>query len=446
MVGTLRIAATLTGLLWSGTVLSASIDRIPTTPQVRPFQVTIKSYRMGPRNATRGAISPNISAYLLGDAPDPSNPVQDVGFIAQHATDGSTTYYMPSINSQPDVAISAAPNLSWKVNPCGISFTTPGAIDSGRLYVVDGHLDFQTSNGMLMQPDPHNPGDIASKEIWGFIELTHTKGPADGVEDMTVNLSFVDWVSLPLGMNVTFRDGDGQKTVYIPGLKPDGLSKVCETLSGLGSFWPNLCIRAPDQTPLRVMSPTKYVSLYPNDDNATEYYEPYISKVWEKYKNVDLKINTQSAGPGSGLKVDNGTLVTCRVGQSDNILHCDHGAGDFDRPVSSDIYGCNSGPFGNPSDTAGETWSRQRVRPRLCAAFVRSTLHLDGAQPSTEVGPSKYYQDPITNHYARVVHDNLIGGMGYAFSYDDVNPGSTENLAGLVSMTHPIRLDVFINT
>ncbi|KAJ8124858.1 hypothetical protein O1611_g8782 [Lasiodiplodia mahajangana] len=384
----------------------------------------------------------NISAYLLGQAPDPASPAQLRGFIAKHATDGSTTYYMPPAGSPQGVAIpTKSSGLSWSVQPVGTTFKTPGTINSGRIYIVDGYLDFfPSASGQIVQPDPHNPGDIASKEPWGFIELSH--GKANGNEDMTVNLSFVDWVSLPLGMNVTFKDGNGQKTVSIPGLKADGLPKVCDALSSLDSFWPRLCLRAADKTPLRVMSPEKYTSLNPNDKDAANYYEPYITQVWDKYKSADLKINTQTAGPTSNAKVDNGALVTCRVG-SDNILHCDNDAGDFSRPVSKDIWGCNSGPFANP--TGAESWSRARVRPRLCAAFVRSTLHLDAPQPSSNVGSSQYYKEKITNHYSRVVHENLIGGMGYAFSYDDVSPSSTENSAGLVSMTNPLQLDVFIN-
>ncbi|KAI0116324.1 hypothetical protein GGR51DRAFT_545906 [Nemania sp. FL0031] len=385
---------------------------------VTPFQVTIKPHQIGP----------NAAALR--------------GFIAKHANDGSTTYYMPPAGSPQGVAIATnGTDLSWSVQPVGTSFKTPGTIDSGRIYIVDGYLNFfPSASGQIVQPDPHNPGDIASKESWGFIELSH--GKENGNEDMTVNLSFVDWVGLPLGMNVTFDDGKGKQTVSIPGLKADGLPKVCDALSSLDSFWPRLCMRAADKTPLRVMSPEKYISLNPNDKDVVNYYEPYITQVWNKYKNSDLKINTQTGGPNSNTKVDNGAMVTCRVG-SDNILHCDNDAGDFNRPVSADIWGCDSGPFANPKGT--ESWSRARVRPRLCAAFVRSTLHLDAPQPSSNITSSQYYKEPITNHYSRLVHENLIGGMGYAFSYDDVSPSSTENSAGLVSMTNPLQLEVFIN-
>ncbi|KAI0444480.1 hypothetical protein F4803DRAFT_560843 [Xylaria telfairii] len=430
----------LAAFLWCGICFAATIPpRIirglehatasQAKPDVKPFSVTIKPHDSSSTIKTLAANSKNISVYM-------------------HADDGSTTYFMPPSSNPPGATIASdAPNLSWKVGPKGMNFKTPGTVISGRIYVVDGHLNFYANkDGTIIHPDPHNTGDIASQERWGFIEFSHVKDPSNGNEDMTVNLSFVDWVSLPLGMGVTFEDGNKQKTVAIPGLKPDGLDKICGSISALDSFWPKLCLKGSDNTPLRVMSPEKYISLHADDHDAISYYEPYIDSVWEKYKKVDLKINTQVDAPtSSGKKVDDGVIVTCRVGQSDNILHCDNDAGDFNRPVSRDIYGCNSGPFGNPVNGATESWSRERVRPRLCAAFVRSTLHLDGIQPSHNISPDKYYRNNITNHYARLVHENLMGGMGYAFSYDDVNPGSAENSAGLVSTTRPLQLEVFIN-
>ncbi|KAI0457250.1 hypothetical protein F5B21DRAFT_464828 [Xylaria acuta] len=459
MVEAKVLCSTLGIFLWYGIALAATIPHaatrglqhvaaLQTKSDVKPFSVTIQPRDSISSPKIPAVKSQNISAYMLGDAPDSTNHAHQLGFIAQHADDGSTTYFMPPSSNPPGAAISAyAPNLSWKIGPEGMNFKTPGTVISGRIYVVDGYLNFYSSkDGTIIHPDPHNTGDIASQERWGFIEFSHVKDPNNGNEDMTVNLSFVDWVSLPLGMSVTFEDGSSQKTVDIPGLKPDGLVKICESISALDSFWPKLCIRGHDNTPLRVMSPEKYISLHADDHDAISYYEPYIDRVWEQYKKVDLKINTQVDGPKSDKKVDDGRIVTCRVGQSDNILHCDNDAGDFNRPVSRDIYGCNSGPFANAENAAAESWSRARVRPRLCAAFVRSTLHLDGVQPSHNITSDKYYREHITNHYARLVHENLIGGMGYAFSYDDVNPGSTENSAGLVSTSRPLQLVVSINT
>ncbi|TGJ79700.1 hypothetical protein E0Z10_g9061 [Xylaria hypoxylon] len=459
----LRTVAALAVMLWCGIALAATHqqrvhhdlqDGLPQNIKLRsesvvePFLITIITLHSGPNSTLPAALPQNISAYLVGDAPNPVNPAQRLGFVAQHSDDGSTKYFTPPSNAGKGAVVAAPATLSYKNGAVRTSFKTPGTVNSGRIYiVVDGYLNFYASpDGKIVQPDPHNPSDIAHQELWGFIELTHARDPSTGDENMVVNLSFVDWVSLPLGISITSKSQNGSlESVAIGGLEPTGLAKVCKTLSALDGFWPRLCIRGPDKTPLRVMSPGKYLSIHSDDKDAANYYEPYINTAWEKYKDVDLRINTQASGPNSGNKVDNGQIVTCRVGHTDNILHCDNDAGDFIRPVSKDIYGCDSGPFANPQNGATESWSRARVRPRLCAAFVRSTLHLDGVQPSHDITPDQYYREPITNHYSRVVHDNLMGGMGYAFSYDDVNPGRTENSAGLISTTHPIRLDIYLN-
>ncbi|KAI1427580.1 hypothetical protein F5Y12DRAFT_792193 [Xylaria sp. FL1777] len=454
----LRAATAFVVLFWCGVTLAAShrhkghrnlrhAIHSRSGLNVEPFLVTVMTLHPSSDSTLPGAKPQNISAYLVGEVPDPANPAERVGFVAQQADRGATTYFMPPSNTGPGVASAAPATLSWKTGSIGSGFKTPGIVDSGRVYIVaNGHLNFYASEDKkIVQPNPHNPTDIASQELWGFIELTHTKDPSSGDESMVVNLSFVDWVSLPLGMSITSRGRNGTESVTVRGLAPNSLEKICEELSSLEGFWPKLCMRSSDNTPLRIMSPEKYVTVYSDDHDAVNYYEPYIDKAWEKYKDVDLKINTQVDGPNSANNVDNGHIVTCRVGRSDDILYCDNDAGKFVRPVSGDIYGCASGPFASPVNGTTESWSRAQVRPRLCAALVRSTLHLDGIQPSNDVGPDKYYQEPITNHYSRIVHENLIGGLGYAFSYDDVNPSTTENSAGLISISHPIRLDIHIN-
>ncbi|KAI1434981.1 hypothetical protein GGR50DRAFT_659632 [Xylaria sp. CBS 124048] len=417
-----------------------------TASEVDAFPITIRNEVMTPNSTTLSTPPTNVSAYLIGKAPDPADSASLLEFMAQHANDGTTSYYIPPRSTVPGISLSkAVPNLSWKVDLNNTSFKAPGTIISGRVYIVDGLLNFVSNqDGGIEEPDPHNPSDIASQSAWGLVELTYVRDPSNDNESLTVNLSFVDWVSLPLGMQVTFEGENGSVTQVIPGLNPDGLIKICDALTGMEGFWTKLCLRSADNKPLRVMSPQKYVSLY--SDDALDYYEPYIDRIWSKYKGAELKINTQVNGPDSDAKTTVGSIVTCTVGSSDDILHCDNEAGDFERPVSRDIWGCDSGPFANPPAGAVETWSRARVRPRLCAAFTRSTLHLDAVQPSLDIDPTIYYKDNITNHYARLVHENLVGGMGYAFSYDDVSPNVESNSAGLISTPNPTKLEILINS
>ncbi|MFF5475054.1 beta-1,3-glucanase family protein [Streptomyces achromogenes] len=67
--------------------------------------------------------------------------------------------------------------------------------------------------------------------------------------------------------------------------------------------------------------------------------------------------------------------------------------------------------FGSP-DALGTTAAR------LSAALNRGALLVPGGDNQPDgVPPSGYHQDPITHHYARLVHNHA--GIGYASPYDD---------------------------
>ncbi|KAI1288561.1 hypothetical protein F5Y03DRAFT_404756 [Xylaria venustula] len=310
----------------------------------------------------------NFVVYVTGQRPNPPPSPDTVGFITQFHNNGNTTYFIPPdlpTGRQAQILDTRRQDLELHVAPTGTSFTTPGAVISGRVYVAQNRLQFSLGPGhLIIPPDPNYPGSPAYTNPNSFVEFTYTG------DNITVNLSFVDMIGLALGLNLTFYDGDEQTTRSMPGLKPDGLGRVCDGLALLGGFWPSLCVRDEHQNPLHVISPRT-----------------------------------------------------------------------FAKPATADIWGCASGPFANPR---GAVWTRERAVPVLCAAFVRSIIHLDGTQPS-DFPTYQFYKNNVTNHYARLVHENLIEDMGYAFSYDDVTPDANINSAGLISGKRPTHLNIFIN-
>lgn len=125
------------------------------------------------------------------------------------------------------------------------------------------------------------------------------------------------------------------------------------------------------------------------------------------------------------------------------------GGESFGRPTTADILGCNSGPF-----TTGPSPLRNAIIPRLSAAFARSALLETGRHPS---GPETFYrfrgpgrganagEVVVTNHYARLVHEAaVVDGRGYAFAYDDVQPGGGEDQSGKVNAGDPVLLTVAV--
>lgn len=131
-------------------------------------------------------------------------------------------------------------------------------------------------------------------------------------------------------------------------------------------------------------------------------------------------------------------MVKCRV--SEGSLRCEGDNREYAQPTSQDIFGCNAGTF---SVYPGDNDVHHAVVPRLCAAFNRATLLMDGGDVQPALGSDSYYQNSPSNHYSRIVHHWETDGLGYAFSYDDVNPAG-QNEAGAVWGENPQLLEIAI--
>jgi hypothetical protein len=97
--------------------------------------------------------------------------------------------------------------------------------------------------------------------------------------------------------------------------------------------------------------------------------------------------------------------------QGDSFVF-DNGAAAMARPSSRDILFCD-GKLAAPND--GVTGPVTSV---LGAAYNRSTLLTSADQPTTD--PATFYQETVTNHYSRVLHENVADGRNYGFAFDDV--------------------------
>ena len=319
-------------------------------------------------------------------------------------------------------------NLAIPLGKRGSStkITIPGYISSARIWFAVGTLKFYCfalpDGGVaFVEPSAVNPSDPSAGVNWGFIELTWL---STGV---WANISYVDFVGLPLGMSLTASDGKVQTS---KGLPAGAVKSICDDLKKQASSdrqpWDQLCMSTSSGTVLRVLSPNDYISVVPN--GFSSYYNNYINSVWTKYTTSALTVDTQS---GAGK-------VSCKV--SSNILKCAGDNRSYAKPTTKDIFGCNSGPFlisGNDNNV------HRAVVPRLCAGFERSTLLLKGGNVQPGLRAVFYYTTSPTNHFSRIVHKYEIDGKGYTFSYDDVNPDG-ENQAGLVSTANPSLLSITV--
>jgi hypothetical protein len=341
--------------------------------------------------------------------------------------DGSLIY--PSSGGSA-VPVAITQNLAIPLPDKGNTFkvTLPIVLTSGRIYFAEGQLSFfmvkAGSGDGLVQPSVSNTQDPSSGLNWGFVELSYTTALA-----VWANISYVDFVGMILSMALSAKDGSA--TQITRGLDSGAVSQICNGLvdqtNAEGYPWSSSCVANSSGNLLRVLSPGQYGVLNPSA--FANYWNTYADQVWSKYTSAPLTINTQS-GPGN---------VQCQV--SGSTLTC---AGDnrgYAKPTAGDIWGCNSGPF---AIQGGDNAVHYAVVPRLCAAFVRSTLLLAGGNVQPSLDSSRYYTVNPTNHYSRLVHKYEVDGRGYSFAYDDVNPDGNENASGTISSGSPDTLTVYV--
>ncbi|KAL6710621.1 hypothetical protein ACN47E_008669 [Coniothyrium glycines] len=344
--------------------------------------------------------SSNVYAYITGLALERNNQplfVQSNGQI----------YYPTSPQSvQSDLQADVAIPLGAPGNTVNVRIPK---IAGGRIWFsIDGRLTFKLNPGpAVVEPSVTNPSDPNFNVNWMFAEFTYNDA------QLFANISYVDFVSVPVAMSLTSTQGNTQT---VPGMGPDGLNRVVSELRAQaqrdGRPWDRLIYEA-NGRPLRVLSPNNL--LVGNENVWGNYWDGYIQAVWNKYRNEDLTINTQAAAGNLSGRVQGDQL---HLGQ----------AGSFAAPSARDIFTCSTGPFATGSNQA-----RNAVIPRLAAAFNRSTLlNTPSNQFPNGSNPSQYYKDETTNHYARIVHSVQRDGRGYAFPYDDVVPDGGSDVAGTI--------------
>ena len=102
------------------------------------------------------------------------------------------------------------------------------------------------------------------------------------------------------------------------------------------------------------------------------------------------------------------------------------GIDSFAKPSTRDIFSCSTSPFASIGGELG------LLTARISAGFNRSTFLCEDVHPNDEK-VCDYYKHPITNHYARLVHEANLDGRGYAFLYNDVSGEKDVYQSGFVN-------------
>ncbi len=287
-----------------------------------------------------------------------------------------------------------APDASIAGPVDGQSMTIQLPKMSGRVYFSYGSkLAFKVVNdGRLVQPAVQNPSDPNRNKLFSWTEFTLNDA------GLWINSTQVDFLSAPYQTGLRKADG----TVISTGmLKPDGYTNVVNALAGTPG-WSNLAQRAPDGSLLRVLSPGHAIGTGQIDANVLS---SYVDRVWSKYTNETLTVAPYSYDPAAQFygRVQNGVM---RFTNASGAF-----VTEFRKPSSDSIFGCYN-DLAAPNNDIGA------IARTLCAGFNRSTLLTTTTQPGTST--SGFYQDSVTNYYAKYIHQQMANGKAYAFAFDDV--------------------------
>ncbi|KUO09649.1 glycoside hydrolase family 64 protein [Streptomyces sp. DSM 15324] len=294
-----------------------------------------------------------------------------------------------------------APDASIPGPAAGRSTTVRIPRFSGRIYFSYGRkLVFRLTTGGLVQPAVQNPTDPNQDILFNWSEYTLDSS------GLWLNSTQVDMFSAPYAVGVRRADGS---TVTTGHLRTGGYNGVFTALRGQPGGWANLIRTRSDGTVLRALSP-----LYGVETGVlpATVMDDYVNRVWQKYTTTTLTVTPFADQPG--------TRYYGRV--SGGVMNFTDTSGavvtSFQKPDAAGVFGCH-GRLDAPNDAV-----RGPISRTLCAGFNRSTLLVEPAQPDTT--PADFYQDAVTNHYARAIHARTADGKAYAFAFDDV--GQQESL------------------
>ncbi|ATE53282.1 glycoside hydrolase family 64 protein [Actinosynnema pretiosum] len=362
-VATAATAATVTTLMQPAS--AAGPDQLPLT-------VTNNSGR-----------SDSVHLYVLGTDIRSGK----LGFVNQSGAFTAWTGGTNPPSPAPDVSINGPANGSSS------TIKVPKHL-SGRVYMSFGEkLKFFLTQDGLVQPAPWSPGDANHNILFDWSEFTYNDA------GLWINSSQVDHFAVPHAVSVTGSDGATRKTGE---LKPGGREKVMSTLKGLKG-WEKTVVTRSDGTVLRALAPGKAAEggLF-----SANYLDSYITQAWNAYTGKTLTVVPFTDQPSvKFFGRTSGSTMNFTDGSGKQVA-------SFQKPSTSDVWGCD-GKLGAPNDQVVGPIART-----LCAALHRSTLGTIDTQPGG--GAADFYKGDITNHYSRLVHENMVDGRAYGFAFDDV--------------------------
>ncbi|SFR29645.1 Beta-1,3-glucanase [Lentzea waywayandensis] len=295
-----------------------------------------------------------------------------------------------------------APDVSIPGPGNGASRTLqiPLNLAGGRLYMsFRDKLKFSLVPNGLVQPAPWAAGDPNRDILFDWSEFTYNGG------GLWLNSSQVDMFSVPHAVEATSQSGVTKKTGQ---LVSNGRNRIFDQHQQLGGDWSRLVHTRSDGTRLRVLNPSKGLDA---GVFSGSYFANYVSSAWSTYQNTPLTVVPYQNEPNRRFtgRVSGGSLnFTNTSGQQ---------VASFQQPSTRDVFNCD-GRLAAPNNDVGA------ISRSLCAGLNRSTFGFIHTQPTYNAGD--FYTRATTNHFSKIVHQNMVDGKAYGFAFDDV--GAFESL------------------
>lgn len=379
----------------------ASVSAPPETAQTdsgsvqRPLVVQSKAAQTPQVNRVAAATGPTLTIALQNQ----TNSATVYAFITGRAIDNGNRWVLIRSDGvsqyYPD---SPGQIMSPLGADCAIRLGAPGStiqcqiphIAGGRIWFsVDQPLTFSLNPGpALVEPSVSNESDPNYNIQWGFAEFTWN------TDQLYANISYVDFVGLPIGLTLNTQNSGTQ---HVSGMGPGGLGQIVDGLRQQsardGQPWNQLVVmRNGGNQVLRVVSPN--TAMVRNGNLFAGYYDDYVNRVFNKFSNTTITVDTQAAAGRVQSRVAGGVM--------------NFNGSVFGKPSTHDIFSSNTGPF-----QTGSNAQTNAIIPRLAAAYNRSTLLVANDFPAPQ---NLYYKDQTTNHYSRIVHQANLDGKGKSIS------------------------------
>ncbi len=346
---------------------------------VNPLPVTITN---------RTGINGPVYLYILSEnlATKGMGYVNAAGVWTQWSGGGASPTPVPDVS------------IPGPANGQSVTLKIPQGVN-GRIYFSFGEkLKLGVVNGdRLVQPAPWVPTDANFNIEFDWTEFTYDQF------GLFINSTQVDLFGVPHTVESTGSNGP-QKTGQVV---DNGRNKVIDAISKQPGFEKTI-VRRPDGSVLRVLAPGKAADGGLFDAN---YLDPYITKAWNAYTDKDLVVQPIQVDPSiKFFGRTSGNAMTFRNTSGAVVA-------TVQKPSTKDVWGCD-GNLVAPNNELG------LIARTLCAALNRGTLGESTVEPVYDA--SKFYKNNPTNHYSRIIHENMVDGKAYGFAFDDV--GAFESL------------------